>query len=104
MPFRASLCGMWRGWSHGFAERLARVADALPIGEPATPRDEDCQQPIRVSGRRFQTPFSDRIRHEARVPTMTVGAHLWDPHWTRHAAADLDHTLPWPPSYAALNR
>ena len=26
-----------------------------------------------VYGRQFQTPFSDRIRHEARVPTMTVG-------------------------------
>ncbi len=81
-----------------------------------------------VYGRQFQTPFSDRIRHEARVPTMTVGnisspadvntilaagradlvvlarAHLWDPYWTRHAAADLGYSLPWPPSYATLNR
>jgi anthraniloyl-CoA monooxygenase len=81
-----------------------------------------------VYGRQFQTPFSDRIRHEARVPTMTVGnisspadvntilaagradlvvlarAHLWDPYWTRHAAADLGHILPWPPEYATLNR
>ncbi len=81
-----------------------------------------------VYGRQFQTPFSDRIRHEARVPTMTVGnisspadvntilaagradlvvlarAHLWDPYWTRHAAADLGYNLPWPPSYATLNR
>jgi anthraniloyl-CoA monooxygenase len=81
-----------------------------------------------VYGRQFQTPFSDRIRHEARVPTMTVGnisspadvntilaagradlvvlarAHLWDPYWTRHSAADLGHTLPWPLSYATLNR
>jgi anthraniloyl-CoA monooxygenase len=80
-----------------------------------------------VYGRQFQTPFSDRIRHEARVPTMTVGnisspadvntilaagradlvvlarAHLWDPYWTRHAAADLGHPLSWPPSYATLN-
>jgi anthraniloyl-CoA monooxygenase len=81
-----------------------------------------------VYGRQFQTPFSDRIRHEARVPTMTVGnisspadvntilaagradlvvlarAHLWDPYWTRHAAADLGQLLPWPPPYATLNR
>ena len=81
-----------------------------------------------VYGRQFQTPFSDRIRHEARVPTMTVGnissaadvntilaagradlvvlarAHLWDPYWTRHAAADLGYTLPWPPEYATLDR
>jgi anthraniloyl-CoA monooxygenase len=81
-----------------------------------------------VYGRQFQTPFSDRIRHEARVPTMTVGnissaadvntilaagradlvvlarAHLWDPYWTRHAAAELGYTLPWPPAYHTLNR
>ncbi len=81
-----------------------------------------------VYGRQFQTPFSDRIRHEARVPTMTVGnisspadvntilaagradlvvlarAHLWDPYWTRHAASDLGHQLPWPPMYDTLNR
>jgi len=81
-----------------------------------------------VYGRQFQTPFSDRVRHEARVPTMTVGnisspadvntilaagradlvvlarAHLWDPYWTRHAAADLGYALPWPPEYATLNR
>ena len=81
-----------------------------------------------VYGRQFQTPFSDRIRHEARVPTMTVGnisspadvntilaagradlvvlarAHLWDPYWTRHAAADLGYAKPWPPPYASLDR
>ena len=81
-----------------------------------------------IYGRQFQTPFSDRIRHEARVPTMTVGnisspadvntilaagradlvvlarAHLWDPYWTRHAAADLGHTVPWPSMYESLNR
>jgi anthraniloyl-CoA monooxygenase len=81
-----------------------------------------------IYGRQFQTPFSDRIRHEARVPTMTVGnissaadvntilaagradlvvlarAHLWDPYWTRHVAADLGYTLPWPPAYATLDR
>ncbi len=81
-----------------------------------------------VYGRQFQTPFSDRIRHEARVPTMTVGnisspadvntilaagradlvvlarAHLWDPYWTRHAAADLGYSMPWPPPYASMDR
>ncbi|HEU5040894.1 MAG TPA: tRNA-dihydrouridine synthase, partial [Gemmatimonadales bacterium] len=81
-----------------------------------------------VYGRQFQTPFSDRIRHEARVPTMTVGnissaadvntilaagradlvvlarAHLYDPYWTRHAAAELGYPMPWPPEYETLNR
>lgn len=81
-----------------------------------------------VYGRQFQTPFSDRIRHEAGIATMTVGnissytdvntilaagradlvvlarAHLWDPYWTRHAAHELGHPLPWPKQYATLER
>jgi anthraniloyl-CoA monooxygenase len=67
-------------------------------------------------GRLYQTPFSDRIRHEAGVATMTVGAvssiddvhnilvagradlvviarpHLLDPYWTMNAAIDLGYT------------
>ena len=63
-------------------------------------------------GRSFQTPFADRIRHEVGIPTIAVGAissyddvntivlsgradlcalarpHLYDPHWTLHAAAE----------------
>ena len=66
-----------------------------------------------VYGRMFQTPFSDRIRNEARVRTMAVGniyepdhvnsilaagradlcalarPHLMDPSWTLRAAAQL---------------
>lgn len=78
-------------------------------------------------GRQFQTPFSDRIRHEAGIGTMAVGnissymdvntilaagradlcclarAHLWDPYWTRHAAYVLGRPLPWPPPYSTLD-
>jgi anthraniloyl-CoA monooxygenase len=67
-------------------------------------------------GRLYQTPFSDRIRNEAGIPTMTVGAvssiddvhnilvagradlcvlarpHLIDPYWTLNAAIDLGYT------------
>lgn len=81
-----------------------------------------------VYGRLFQTPFADRIRHEAGIATMAVGnissysdvntilaagradlcllarAHLWDPYWTRHAAHALGHPLAWPPPYASLDR
>ena len=81
-----------------------------------------------VYGRLFQTPFSDRIRHEAGIPTMAVGnissytdvntilaagradlclmarMHLWDPYWTRHAAYEMGHALPWPDQYSTLNR
>ena len=77
-----------------------------------------------VYGRMFQTPFSDRIRNEARIPTIAVGnitdadqvnaiiaagradlcalarPHLADPNWTLHAAAQLGYTLqPWPVQY-----
>ncbi|MHC4841005.1 MAG: bifunctional salicylyl-CoA 5-hydroxylase/oxidoreductase [Planctomycetota bacterium] len=77
-------------------------------------------------GRMFQTPFSDLIRNEAGVPTMTVGAvstidqantillcgradlvmmarpHLRDPYMTLHAAEDYEHHLQyWPPQYLA---
>ena len=84
------------------------------------------QQP--VYGRLFQTPFADRVRHEAAIPTMTVGnissyadvnsilvagradlcvlarAHLFNPYWTRHAAYEQGHALPWPDPYSALAR
>jgi anthraniloyl-CoA monooxygenase len=77
-------------------------------------------------GRLYQTPFSDRIRHEAGIPTMTVGnistwadvnsilaagradlcvlarGHLWDPYWTRHAAWEQGYDLPWPDQYVSV--
>ncbi len=77
-------------------------------------------------GRLYQVPFSDRIRHEAGVPTMAVGAiasyadvnsilaagradlcalargHLWDPYWTRHAAWEQGYPLPWPDQYVSV--
>lgn len=82
------------------------------------------QQP--VYGRLFQTPFSDRVRLEADIPTMTVGniqsytdvdtivaagradlcvlarAHLYDPYWTRHAAAEAGYPLPLPKQYCSI--
>jgi anthraniloyl-CoA monooxygenase len=72
----------------------------------------------------FQTPFSDWIRNEARVPTIAVGniteidqinaiitagradlvalgrPHLSDPNWTLRAAAELGwRDQHWPPQY-----
>ncbi|HJL39967.1 MAG TPA: bifunctional salicylyl-CoA 5-hydroxylase/oxidoreductase [Myxococcales bacterium LLY-WYZ-16_1] len=79
-------------------------------------------------GRLFQTPYAERIRLEANVPTMTVGAisgysdvnsvlaagradlcvlaraHLFDPYWTRHAAVAQGYDLEWPDPYKALAR
>jgi len=79
-----------------------------------------------VYGRLFQTPFSELVRLEAKVPTITVGniqsysdvnsiiaagradlcalarAHLYDPYWTRHAAAELGYRMPWPNQYVSV--
>ncbi|MFZ6755847.1 bifunctional salicylyl-CoA 5-hydroxylase/oxidoreductase [Undibacterium sp. Ji50W] len=79
-----------------------------------------------VYGRMFQTPFADRIRNEAHIPTIAVGAifeadhansiiaagradlcaiarpHLADPAWTLHEAARLGFAdMPWPKQYVA---
>ncbi len=80
-----------------------------------------------VYGRMFQTPFSDRIRNEAGIPTMAVGniyeadhansilmagradlvavgrPHLSDPYWTLREAARIgDRNAPdWPLPYLA---
>ncbi|GAA2196597.1 bifunctional salicylyl-CoA 5-hydroxylase/oxidoreductase [Streptomyces bangladeshensis] len=82
-------------------------------------------------GRSYQTPFADRIRHEVRIPVIAVGAisswddvnslilagradlcalarpHLYDPHWTLHAAAEQGYEGPgavWPAPYRAGSR
>ncbi len=79
-----------------------------------------------VYGRLFQTPFADKIRHEAGIATMAVGnitsyadvnsivvagradlcllarAHLFDPYWTRHAASEQGYDLPWPKQYQSI--
>jgi anthraniloyl-CoA monooxygenase len=79
-----------------------------------------------VFGRMFQTPFADRIRNEAGIPTIAVGAifeadhansiiaagradlcalarpHLANPAWTLNEAARIGFTdMPWPKQYVA---
>jgi anthraniloyl-CoA monooxygenase len=107
--------------------------DAVEIGEAFAREGADLidvsagqtwaeQQP--VYGRMFQTPFSDKIRNEARLATMAVGniyepdhansilaagradlvalarPHLIDPFWTLRAAAQLDYRdVHVPPQY-----
>ena len=81
-----------------------------------------------TTGGLFQTPFSDRVRNEAGIPTMTVGnirgadhmneilaegkadlcvmakGHLFDPYFARHAARSLGYDgLKWPFQYGAAN-
>lgn len=82
-----------------------------------------------VFGRMFQTPFSDRIRNEAGIPTIAVGAifeadhvnsiiasgradlcalarpHLADAAWTLREAARIGYTdIPWPRQYFPAKR
>jgi anthraniloyl-CoA monooxygenase len=81
-----------------------------------------------VYGRMFQTPFSDRLRNEGRVPTIAVGnitdadqvngiiasgradlcalarPHLVDPNWTLHAAAQLGYREQWWPMQYLLGK
>jgi anthraniloyl-CoA monooxygenase len=79
-----------------------------------------------VFGRMFQTPFADRVRNEAGVPTIAVGAiseadhvnsiiaagradlcavarpHLANPAWTLMEAAKIGYLdLAWPQQYRA---
>ncbi len=82
-----------------------------------------------VFGRSYQTPFADRIRNETGIATMAVGiissyddvnsiilagradlcligrAHLYNPHWTLHAAAEQGYTgVEWPDPWKAGSR
>ncbi|TWG86709.1 anthraniloyl-CoA monooxygenase [Cupriavidus gilardii J11] len=82
-----------------------------------------------VYGRMYQTPFADRIRNEAGIATIAVGAitdadqvdsiiaagradlcaiarpHLADAAWTLHQAAQLGFTpIDWPVQYLAGKR
>src|SRR5262249_27056954 len=76
-----------------------------------------------LGGRLYQTPFAERVRLDAGVPTMTVGnisswadinsvlaagradlclmarMHLYDPYFTRHAAYEQGVPLEWPIQY-----
>lgn len=96
-------------------------ADILHVSSGQVSKDE---RP--VYGRMFQVPFSDRIRNEVGVPTIAVGniteadhvntilaagradlcalarAHLADPFWTLHAAAQQGYRgVAWPRQYEA---
>jgi anthraniloyl-CoA monooxygenase len=107
-----------------FARRLEHAGcDIVDVSSGQVSPD---QQP--AYGRSFQTPYADRIRHEAGIPTIAVGAissyddvntivlagradlcalarpHLYDPHWTLHAAADQGYDLQWIPQYRSGRR
>ncbi|MEV0175630.1 bifunctional salicylyl-CoA 5-hydroxylase/oxidoreductase [Streptomyces sp. NPDC050803] len=104
----------------------AHGADAIDVSTGQVVADEEPE-----FGRSYQTPYADRIRNTTGIPVIAVGAisswddvnslilagrtdlcalarpHLYDPHWTLHAAAEQSYTgpaAPWPPPYLAGNR
>lgn len=104
----------------------AHGADAIDVSTGQVVADERPE-----SGRSYQTPFADRIRNAVGVPVIAVGAisswddvnslilagrtdlcalarpHLYDPHWTLHAAAEQGYDGPgiaWPVPYRAGSR
>jgi anthraniloyl-CoA monooxygenase len=107
-----------------FARRLKRAG--CDIVDVSTGQVSPDQRP--AYGRSYQTPYADRIRHEARIPVIAVGAissyddvntiilagradlcalarpHLYDPHWTLHAAAEQGVELEWIPQYRSGSR
>lgn len=105
---------------------VAHGADAIDV---STGQVVPSEQP--EYGCSYQTPYADRIRNTLCVPVIAVGAisswddvnslllagradlcalarpHLYDPHWTLHAAADQGYTgpgAPWPLPYRAGSR
>ncbi|MEU8759974.1 bifunctional salicylyl-CoA 5-hydroxylase/oxidoreductase [Streptomyces sp. NPDC048659] len=104
----------------------AHGADAIDVSTGQVVPDERPEY-----GRSYQTPYADRIRAAVGVPVIAVGAisswddvnslllagrtdlcalarpHLYDPHWTLHAAAEQQYTgpaAPWPAPYRAGSR
>ncbi|WP_406178121.1 bifunctional salicylyl-CoA 5-hydroxylase/oxidoreductase [Streptomyces sp. NBC_00996] len=104
----------------------AHGADAVDVSTGQVVADERPEY-----GRSYQTPYADRIRHETGLPVIAVGAisswddvnslilagrtdlcalarpHLYDPHWTLHAAAEQGYEGPgvgWPMPYRAGSR
>jgi anthraniloyl-CoA monooxygenase len=97
--------------------------DAIDVSTGQTVADEEPS-----FGRSYQTPFADRIRNACGVATIAVGAisgyddvnsiilagradlcalgraHLYDPAWMLHAAADQDFPMSWPVQFQRGSR
>ena len=104
----------------------AAGADAIDVSTGQVTPDE-----TPAFGRSYQTPFADAIRNQAGIATIAVGvissyddvnsiilagradlcalgrAHLYDPNWTLHAAAEQGYDGPaaaWPDPWRAGSR
>jgi anthraniloyl-CoA monooxygenase len=101
----------------------SRGVDAIDVSTGQTVAEE-----TPAFGRSYQTPFADRIRNVVGVPAIAVGAisgyddvntiilagradlcalgraHLYDPAWTLHAAADQEYSVEWPVQFQRGSR
>ncbi len=115
------------GFAGGDAVRLAAALKALGCDIVNVSAGQVVPEQAPAYGRLFQTPFSERVRLEAGIPTMTVGnistfedvngvlaagradlcvlarAHLYDPYWTRHMAAKQGYAIAWPKPYHTID-
>src|SRR4029077_1708653 len=62
------------GFTPDDAVELARMLKARGCDIADVSAGQTVSDAEPVYGRLYQTPFSDRVRQEARIPTMTVGA------------------------------
>ena len=132
MTVRISACDWVPGGITGEdAVEIARAfaaagADGIDVSTGQVTPDEEP-----AFGRSYQTPFADAIRNQADIATIAVGvissaddvnslilagradlcalgrAHLYDPNWTLHAAAELGYAGPratWPLPWQAGSR
>jgi len=106
------------------AVAMARLFKAAGCDVVDVSSGQTTRQAKPVYGRMYQTPFADRVRNEAGILTMAVGAiteadhansiigagradlcavaraHLADPAWTLHEAAKLQtRAIDWPSPY-----
>ncbi len=106
------------------AVEIARLFKAAGCDVIDVSSGQTTRQAKPVYGRMYQTPFADRVRNEAGILTMAVGAiseadhansiiaagradlcavarpHLADPAWTLHEAAKLQtRAIEWPRPY-----
>jgi 2,4-dienoyl-CoA reductase-like NADH-dependent reductase (Old Yellow Enzyme family) len=114
------------GWSVDESVELARRLGGLGVDLVDCSSGGTSLRAQIPMGPGYQTPFAERIRREAGIPTGAVGMitspaqadhiirsgqadlvllareMLRDPYWPMHAARELGHALPWPAQYSRI--
>jgi 2,4-dienoyl-CoA reductase-like NADH-dependent reductase (Old Yellow Enzyme family) len=111
------------GWDLDQSVALAKVLKEHKVDLVDVSSGGMAAQAVMAVGPGYQTPFADRIRREAKIPTGAVGMitapaqaeHilrtgqadvvllarelLRDPYWPLHAARELGDVISWPAQY-----